>query len=381
MSEQKSEALLKAEALIAKNQKAWNAIKQDTRDFEEKYWNDNKQSLQTQGYSYTKDPKLSWGGVWSYKQPIEKPIKEIPGQKVDSAKPEDPKPTIIEKPTLTLEDYKKSKYFRNVHGMRDGAYVTIDGKQYPIFVMQNRYTGTGKAKEENDRTYAVDPETGKMRRVFENMFGIPHNSWSKDEGGEDWFYPSFMAGPEYDWRQANPMPAMRGPLGGGLTPEQEAWVEKYKAAKAAGFKKGGTMNRINYFQQGGAAPQQDMQQQVIQLVQAAMSGDEKATQTVNQIMEAAKAGDQQAMQLAQMIQQIAKQMQGQATAAKWGAKLSYIRSLKYANGGKACPTCQAGAPVPKAQDKDYIKLNKKVEEKACGGKAKKAKKRYFGGWL
>ena len=130
------------------------------------------------------------------------------------------------------------------------------------------------------------------------------------------------------------------------------------------------MNRVMYFQQGGAAPQQDMQQQIVALVQAAMQGDQKATQTVNQIMEAAKAGDQQAAQLAQMIQQVAKQMQGQTTAAKWGAKLSYIRSLKYANGGKACPACQTGAP---------IKPTKKVEMKACGGK--KAKKRYFGGWL
>ena len=53
------------------------------------------------------------------------------------------------------------------------------------------------------------------------------------------------------------------------------------------------MNRINYFQQGGAAPKkQDMQQQLIALVQAAMQGDQKATQTVNKIMEAAKAGDQ-----------------------------------------------------------------------------------------
>ena len=141
------------------------------------------------------------------------------------------------------------------------------------------------------------------------------------------------------------------------------------------------INRINYFQQGGTAPQQDMQQQVIQRVQAAMSGDEKATQTVNKIMEAAKAGDQQAAQIAQMIQQVAKQMQGQATAAKWGAKLGYIRSLKFANGGKTCPACQTGATVPTAQNKAYIKPNKKVEEKACGGKAKKAKKRYFGGWL
>jgi hypothetical protein len=125
------------------------------------------------------------------------------------------------------------------------------------------------------------------------------------------------------------------------------------------------MNRINYFQQGGAAPQQDMQQQVIALVQAAMQGDQKATETVNKIMEAAKAGDQQAMQIAQMIQQVAQKMQGQATAAKWGSKLNYIRSLKFAKGGKACPACEKGAPI--------------VEKKACGGK--KAKKRYFGGLI
>jgi hypothetical protein len=131
------------------------------------------------------------------------------------------------------------------------------------------------------------------------------------------------------------------------------------------YKQGGTMNRINYFQQGGAAPQQDMQQQVIALVQAAMQGDQKATDTVNKIMEAAKAGDQQAMQIAQMIQQVAQKMQGQATAAKWGSKLNYIRSLKFAKGGKACPACEKGASI--------------VEKKACGGK--KAKKRYFGGLI
>jgi hypothetical protein len=61
-------------------------------------------------------------------------------------------------------------------------------------------------------------------------------------------------------------------------------------------------------------------------------------------------------------------MKGQATAAKWGSKLNYIKSLKYAKGGKTCPECGKGAPL-------------KVEEKACGGKAKKAKKHYFGGWL
>ena len=143
------------------------------------------------------------------------------------------------------------------------------------------------------------------------------------------------------------------------------------------FKKGGIMNRINYFQQGGATPQQDLKAQITALVQAAMQGDQKATQQVNQIMEAAKAGDQQAMQIAQIMEQVVKELQGQATVAKWGAKLGYIRSLKYGNGGKTCPACKKGG-IPETSDKAYIKTSKKVEEKACGGKAKK---KYFGGLI
>jgi hypothetical protein len=41
------------------------------------------------------------------------------------------------------------------------------------------------------------------------------------------------------------------------------------------YKKGGNMTQK--YQTGGAAPQGDPQQQIIQLVQAAMSGDQKAT--------------------------------------------------------------------------------------------------------
>lgn len=143
------------------------------------------------------------------------------------------------------------------------------------------------------------------------------------------------------------------------------------------YKQGGTMNRINYFQQGGTAPQQDIKTQITALVQAAMQGDQKATQQVNQIMEAAKAGDKQAMQIAQIMEQVVKELQGKATSAKWGAKLGYIRSLKYAKGGKTCPACKNGG-MPETADKAYIKATKKVEEKACGGKAKK---KYFGGLI
>ena len=125
-------------------------------------------------------------------------------------------------------------------------------------------------------------------------------------------------------------------------------------------------------QQGGTM-QQDIQQQIIQLVQAAMQGDQKATQTIQQVIQAAKQGDQQAIQLAQMIQQVMEQMKGQATMAKWGSKLEYIKSLKYAKGGKTCPSCQnGGKPLETSPvNKSLKKPIKKVEEKACGGKTKK----------
>lgn len=118
------------------------------------------------------------------------------------------------------------------------------------------------------------------------------------------------------------------------------------------------MNKVKYFQQGGNAPKQNIQAQVTALVQAAMQGDQKATQTVNQILEAAKSGDQQAVQIAQMIQQVAQQMQGQAVSAKYGSKLAYLQSLKCggktkkakkaAVGTKVCPECDSKL-VSKAQ--------------------------------
>lgn len=127
-------------------------------------------------------------------------------------------------------------------------------------------------------------------------------------------------------------------------------------AGATLHKQGGTMNRINYFQQGGAAPQQDIKAQVTALVQAAMQGDQKATQQVNQIMEAAKAGDQQAMQIAQIMEQVVKELQGQAVAAKYGAKLDYLQTLKCGGkakakkkeqGGKVCPACEQAKQTKK----------------------------------
>ena len=145
---------------------------------------------------------------------------------------------------------------------------------------------------------------------------------------------------------------------------------------------GGTMNRINYFEKGGHTQNQQAQEEAFmrallqgdpaaaqQLVQVATQNPKSsAAQLIQNILEAEQQGNTKVSKAAQAIRQVMQQMQGQATSAKWGSKLGYIRSLKYAQGGKTCPSCEKGAPI-------------KVEEKACGGKTKKAKKRYFGGWL
>lgn len=127
--------------------------------------------------------------------------------------------------------------------------------------------------------------------------------------------------------------------------------------------------------------EQQLQEQVIQLVQAAMQGDQQAQQTIEQIMSAAQQGDQQSIQLAQMIQAVAQQMQ-QVQAAKFGAKLNYIKQLRglcpdgyemqyFKKGGQLCKKCVAkqrkmeeGGQAPKDS----------VDAFKCGRKTKKVEK-------
>ena len=136
--------------------------------------------------------------------------------------------------------------------------------------------------------------------------------------------------------------------------------------------------------------EQQLQQQIVQLVQAAMQGDKQATQQIQQIMQAAQQGDQQAAQLAQMIQEVAQQMQQQQVqAAKFGAKLNYIQHLKgvcpegyemqlFKQGGQICRKCikkammEDGGTTPQ-NPVDAFKCGRKMKKKACGGTVKEAK--------
>lgn len=131
--------------------------------------------------------------------------------------------------------------------------------------------------------------------------------------------------------------------------------------------------------------EQQLQQQIVQLVQAAMQGDQQATQQIQQIMQAAQQGNQQAAQIAQMIQQVAQQMQQQQVqAARFGAKLNYIKQLKgqcpegykmeyYKEGGQLCKKCmkvhQDGGEVK--QTPNTVAGQFKMEAAKCGKKMKK----------
>lgn len=129
-----------------------------------------------------------------------------------------------------------------------------------------------------------------------------------------------------------------------------------------------------------------MQQQIVQLVQAAMSGDQQASQQIEQIMQAAQQGDQQAAQIAQMIQQVAQQLQGQqAQMARWGAKLNYINFLRgkcpegyqmFKAGGR-CLKCEDRAQQMATGGKQDVisefKCGRKMKKKACGGSVEQDK--------
>lgn len=123
-----------------------------------------------------------------------------------------------------------------------------------------------------------------------------------------------------------------------------------------------------------------IKKQIVALLAAVQQGDQKATQALQEIMNKAKQGDQKAIALASAIQSVAKEMQQGANpvAARFGAKLNYIRTLKgNAPEGEEVVYFKSGGQVQKkfvkkgaagAKDqkngKDVIKDFKK---KACGG--------------
>ena len=143
------------------------------------------------------------------------------------------------------------------------------------------------------------------------------------------------------------------------------------------FKQGGQMYK---YQQGGQTQQtngqQDITQQAIALVQAAMQGDQQANQTIQQITQAAQQGDQQALQIAQLLQAIIQKMQG-SRKARLGAKLNYFKQVSecpegqevvyFKKGGEICKVC-AGKKMQNGGKSDPIKEFKKRKNRKEIGK-------------
>lgn len=135
------------------------------------------------------------------------------------------------------------------------------------------------------------------------------------------------------------------------------------------------------YQQGGQINmnEQQLQQQIVQLVQAAMQGDQQASQQIQQIMQAAQQGNQQAAQIAQMIQAVTQQMQqSQIQADKKGAKLNYLRELKgqcpegyelgyLKAGGHICKRCM------KKQEGGEVESTNPIDQFRAGGKKRACK--------
>lgn len=128
-----------------------------------------------------------------------------------------------------------------------------------------------------------------------------------------------------------------------------------------------------------------MNEQIVQLVQAAMAQDPQALQMIKQIEQKAAQGDPEAAQMFQMIQQVAQQL---ATKAKLGAKLNYLRTLKgncpegyelhtFKVGGKVCQKCrkaQAGTEMKEPKNvAEAFKCGRKMKKKEEGGSVEEAK--------
>ncbi len=283
----------------------------------------------------------------------------------DSTRVATPDSTQIVLPTNEIQDWIKTMKRKGyIQGTVEGGSIAFSDGKGNTFYDNGRMKAKGATnnidynyKDLKPLAYMLE----KRKKIWNTANPEPKGITINSEWEPWWekFNAAINAGNNMEeWLNEYPEPTYKI-----NNPEWLKWyIKKQHAEQTGWYKNGGNMTKK--YQQGGAASQQDMQQQIIALVQAAMQGNQKATQQITQIMEAAKAGNQQAVQIAQMIQQVMQQMQGQATTAKWGAKLRYIKSLKYAKGGKACPTCMSeGGQAPKNKNSKVKVAYKDIDGK------------------
>ena len=107
----------------------------------------------------------------------------------------------------------------------------------------------------------------------------------------------------------------------------------------------------------------DFENQVVNLVKAAMSGDEEANDVIVQIIEAAKKGDEQALKVVALIKQLT---QSNSDQAEEGAEEENTKVMKC--GGKVRAKMKAKKSAEKKEE------GGEIPEEKCGGTAKKMRK-------
>ena len=107
----------------------------------------------------------------------------------------------------------------------------------------------------------------------------------------------------------------------------------------------------------------DFENQVVNLVKAAMSGDEEANDVIVQIIEAAKKGDEQALKVVALIKQLTQSTSDQAEE---GAEEENTEAMKC--GGKVRAKMKAKKSTEKKEE------GGEIPEEKCGGTAKKMRK-------
>ena len=384
-------------ALYKKFRAEQDAADADYKSWEKDQWEKNGAEWTKQGYNREEDSNNAWGSKWSYT-----PNGNSAGinggnsggnggsSSGDGVKVEDYSDlassiqnTISSIPQGRMTDpymglWNKGKNPLATPGLKTtsqaSAAVEENSNNLPVVFKYKFKTVDAEGNRLGGTQYAADPSKYNIINVAGNpdIADEYGNTWAKVNDSDK--YALLRLGQNYS-----------GPLKVGALRNGKYEQRNVSVSYPNGYtgtvnknqfvtfdKQGGTMNKVKYFRQGGQPQNQQAdafmkavlsgdQGAIGQLIQLANKGDKNATQLIQTILQEEQKGNTQVTKAASVIKQLANG----AVSAKWGSKLQYMRSLKYARGGKtkSCPVCE----------------QQKVEMKKCGGK--KAKKRYFGGWL
>lgn len=381
----------KVQAWKDKWDKEFSDLQTKHRAAEQADWEANKSTYEAQGYHREEDPNNYWGSKWSYKGNTSGTGTGTGTGAGTGTGTGTKTKTGIGTGTGTGTDIKVEDYSDLASSIQNTINNIPQGRMYDPYMglwnKGNNPLATPGLKMEPETYADVEEDSNNLPVVFKykfktvdaegnrlggtqyaadpskyNVINVAGNPDITDEYGNTWAkvnnsdkYALLRLGNKYSG------PLKVGTLRNGKYEQRNVsvsypngYTDTVNRNQFVTFdKQGGTMNKVNYFKQGGS-----IKEQLRPLVLGVLSKNPESTQKLQQIVK-------QNPQIMKVVEEIAAEeqakAQSQATMHKWGSKLEYIRSLKFGKGGKSCPVCD----------------QQKVEMKKCGGK--KAKKHQEGG--